>query len=255
MKNVGVVNASIYSSYEGAYASVLTGGNSGTIRDSYTSGTIVTSVNGDEHNMVLAGGFVGYNEGTIQNSYTTCNVTASGDYSFAGGFVGMNDHYDIDYHGVIENCYATGSVTATAASSYSGGFAGTNTNWNEIAYEGTEASGIYGTLKNDYYNNTLNTSGGVGNDYASDSHVVGLTTAEMKDSASSITYYTSDSDTVGTTAATSTAALNGGIKLFSADYAFKAWKIDGSTNNGYPVLYTPSSSGGQLRFRRFLRQQ
>ncbi len=39
---------------------VITGGNSGTILDSYTSGTIVTSGSGDEHNMVLASGFAGY---------------------------------------------------------------------------------------------------------------------------------------------------------------------------------------------------
>lgn len=234
VENVGVINASIYSSREGVYAGILTATNEGTIRDSYTSGTIVTSGSGYSDSPILSGGFVVYNYGTIQNCYSTCNVTATGDYSRAGGFVGINYYYDSDYPAVIENCYAAGGVTVTGQYSFSGGF---------VCGNESEETEIFGTLKNDYYNSTLNTGGGVSHDEASDSHVVGLTTAQMKDAASTIIYYTSGSDTVGTTANTLTAALNGGRTLLGTGYAYKSWKINSSANNGYPVLYTPSPSG------------
>ena len=130
----------------------LAGRNSGSITDSYTTG----SVDGDWH----VGGLVGRNGGSITNSYTTGSVI--GD-KYVGGLVGRKDSGSIinsyttgsvdgnsytgglvgkNYLGSIANSYATGSVVGD----YSGigGLVGLNNSGGSIAnsYWDTETSGI-----------------------------------------------------------------------------------------------------------------
>ena len=93
IRNAGVVNAEM----EGrGYAGILAGSNSGTITDSYATG----SVSGDNH----VGGLVGDNSsgGAISASYAT--GSASGD-NHVGGLVGYNSG------GAISASYATGSAS------------------------------------------------------------------------------------------------------------------------------------------------
>ncbi len=108
---------------------------SGSIINSHASGT-VTVASGQGGNLSLAGGLVGLSNATIENSYATGKVTggtssvaaglvaqsqgqtqiigsyatgavtvSSGQYTFAGGLVG------IDYGTISSNSHATGTVT------------------------------------------------------------------------------------------------------------------------------------------------
>ena len=244
---------------EGVYIGGLLGYNGGTVQNSYTTCDVISGsysyVGGfvgesaycyddvpciiencyaagsatSTGNYSSVGGFTGYNYGWIQNSYTTCDVT-SDIYSSVGGFVGYNDSSYEQYLSIIENCYAAGSATVIGIDCYIGGFVGEND----------------GTLVNGYYNGTLNVVG-VGYTSSSDSQVVGLSTAVMTGSASeSIIYYTSYTDSTVNTSATAAnlvAALNGGTALLETESTLMSWKAGGSTNGGYPVLYTPTSTG------------
>jgi PGF-pre-PGF domain-containing protein len=78
------------------FAGGLVGINSGTVTNSYASG----SISGADR----VGGLLAWSNGDVSDSYATGNVNGSGDY--VGGFVGYNH-----YQGSINNCYATGSVT------------------------------------------------------------------------------------------------------------------------------------------------
>jgi filamentous hemagglutinin family protein len=78
----------------------LVGNNGGTIVDSYASGAVTMGASG-----LYAGGLVGYNGGTITNSYATGAVTAGNYSNDVGGLVGEN------IRGEISNSYATGAVT------------------------------------------------------------------------------------------------------------------------------------------------
>jgi filamentous hemagglutinin family protein len=120
----------------------LTGFNSGTISNSYSTG----SVNGDfwvgglvAYNYSGAGpglitqsyatgnvsggsntgGLVGVNAGTINQSYATGAVESS-QSSNVGGLVGWNPSESVYGNGVITQSYATGTVTAGAFSSAGG---------------------------------------------------------------------------------------------------------------------------------------
>ncbi len=110
----GINSGSITNSYSSGsvsgtsnYVGGLVGYNSGTISSSYAT----DSVSGNNY----AGGFAGFNSGTISNSYATGSVSGSG---YLGGLVGYN------YHGTITNAYAMGSVSGT--NNYVGGLVGYN---------------------------------------------------------------------------------------------------------------------------------
>jgi len=72
----------------------LVGGNSGTVSNSYSTGSVISRME--------VGGLVGWNGGTLSNSYFTGSVT--GDQR-VGGLVGWN------YGSIVMNSYSTGSVT------------------------------------------------------------------------------------------------------------------------------------------------
>ena len=112
--NLGVINVNIigFSSVGG-----LAGNNSGTITNSYATGTVKgSSINGN------VGGLVGWNSlssGTIENSYAMGKV--SGSSNSVGGLVGSN------LSATIENSYATGTVEGSDSSNNVGGLVGLNT--------------------------------------------------------------------------------------------------------------------------------
>ena len=152
------------------YTGGLVGLNSGTIKDSYSTGNVIcenneypsyvgglaasnatysTIVNSYATGNVTGGasidvgGLVGYNNsGTIKNSYATGNGTG-GASSRVGGLVGYS------LNGIITNSYATGDVTGGASASIGGlvgsnaGYAPTDSYWNNDAtqtVDGTEQS-------------------------------------------------------------------------------------------------------------------
>ena len=101
--------------YAGAIAYL---GEDGVIDNVYTTGSITNTATYYSY----TGGLVGYSLGTIKNSYSTCTVVGKSSTLFAtaGGLVGYLE-------GSIEDSYATGNVTATGGSnaySKNGGLVG-----------------------------------------------------------------------------------------------------------------------------------
>ena len=162
--NLGVLNVNIigFSSVGG-----LAGSNSGTITNSYATGTVEgSSINGN------VGGLVGWNNssGTIENSYATGKV--SGTNPNVGGLVGSN------FSATIENSYATGTVEGSDSSNNVGGLAGLNTLNATIRYSyatgkvsgsGSDVGGLVGrnntsipasTINNSYWLSGSASSGG-----------------------------------------------------------------------------------------------
>ena len=125
IRNIGLSNVDVRA---GNGVGGLVGHNSGTISNSYVTGS-VSSASG-----VRVGGLVGHSSGTISNSYAAATVTGNGNI---GGLVGNAGN------GTISNSYATGTVTG---SSNVGGLVGTDG----------------GTISNSYATGTVTGSSNVG---------------------------------------------------------------------------------------------
>ena len=132
IEDIGVVNVAVTGDN---WTGGLVGGISGTVSNSYSTG----SVTGSE----LVGGLVGGSNGTVSNSYSTGNVTGNGTsiYLFVGGLVGGSN-------GTVSNSYSTGSVTGTGTSYYLfvGGLVG--------------GSGSSGAVSNSYSTGNVTGTGG-----------------------------------------------------------------------------------------------
>lgn len=126
---------------------------SGTISESYASGSVTAVKRGD-----IAGGLVGSFDGTITNSYATGAVSTQGGES--GGLVGFNG-------GTIAYSYSTGAVSSAGGSS--GGFIGSDSNFYPVtaSYWDTTTSGI------------TNPSQGAGN-ISNDPGTTGLSTTQLQ---------------------------------------------------------------------------
>ncbi|WP_310558626.1 LamG-like jellyroll fold domain-containing protein [Flavobacterium sp.] len=175
---------------------------------------------------LLVGSLVGFSYSmTVTNSYATGSVSGA---QYVGGLVGFNNN------STITNSYATGSVSATGnvASSVGDcvgglvGYSGDATITNSYAtgsVSGTTIGGIGGlvglknlnAIVNSSYWNTI-TSG-----QTTSAGGTGRTTAQMQTQATFVGW-----DFVGET-------TNG-----TADI----WKMDGCTNNGYPILSYQTTS-------------
>ena len=105
IRGIGLVNAEVH-----GYSRVggLVGKHSGTINDSYATGTVTGS---DDY----VGGLVGENSGQVSDSYAASTVSGGAD---VGGLVGLHS-------GTISDSYATGSVTGSGNSV--GGLVGRST--------------------------------------------------------------------------------------------------------------------------------
>ncbi|MCX6717589.1 MAG: hypothetical protein NTU76_02860, partial [Candidatus Taylorbacteria bacterium] len=150
ISNLGLINVNVTGN---ARVGGLVGNSSGTITNSYSTGSVAGSkVNNSSKRSV--GGLVGTFSGTISNSYSRANVT--GSFS-VGGLIGISA-------GTITNSYSTGQVTGRV---YLGGLVGSQN---------------AGTITNSFWDKTnsgktvmCGTSDGTG---CTDAN--GKTTAEMK---------------------------------------------------------------------------
>src|SRR5699024_5727728 len=81
----------------GTNIGVLVNVNSGTVEQSFSTGTISGAS--------TVGGLVGYSNGTVRNSYSNVDVTAN--VSQAGGLIGITNSGSL-----TENVYANGAIHA-----------------------------------------------------------------------------------------------------------------------------------------------
>ena len=123
VKNVGLVNGSIFVTTTGSLAYSYAGGvagynSSGTIINCFNTGSVSSSSYSSFFDS-YSGGIAGRNYGTISNCYNSGNVSATTTYSSnVGGIAGYN------YYGTISNCYNTGSVSTYAEFPNAGGIVG-----------------------------------------------------------------------------------------------------------------------------------
>ncbi len=187
------------------YTGGLVGNNEEIISNSYATGNVTTTED-------YAGGLVGSNDGTISKSYATGNVTTSGND--AGGLVGFNMGTS------VSNCYSRGSVSGgyEVGGLIGGNYADVSNSYSTGSVSGTgDVGGLIGynnsksTINNSFWDKE--TSG-----QSTSAGGTDKTTSQMKAKA---TFTDAGWDFVGETA-------NG-----SNDY----WNIDGSKNDGYPILY------------------
>ena len=217
VRDLGLVNASLVADYDniyyyGQYSGLLTGWNTGTIKNVYSTGSI--TVDDSDNNYYYggyygglvgvnysgtisnsystasldvngyAGGLSGYNSGTISQSYATGSVSANSTnagyyYGYVGGLVGVNP-------GTITNAYATGAVTGywvgglvgqnggSITNAYATGLVTGLTDINYNGYAGGLVGDTYGSVTNGYYD--AETTGMADSNGGS----VGLTTAELQ---------------------------------------------------------------------------
>ena len=134
VRNVGLVHASVVGK---SFVGMLIGENTGTVENSYATGSVI----GISTGTCYLGGLVGQNNGSgsISNSYATGTVTWSGSGNgVLGGLVGENNVL-----GSISNSYASSYVTwdpSASPPSHAGGFVGNNLHtidncfWNSDKY-------------------------------------------------------------------------------------------------------------------------
>jgi filamentous hemagglutinin family protein len=133
IRDLGLTNLTI-ENYKtaGSYTGGLVGKNSGTIKNSYVSGSVLGTKSATALGGNALGGFVGYNNGTIIDSYSTASVTANGGGSRnlnTGSFVGENV-------GTIKTSYAAGLMSNTSTKDFYGFNPG---NLNQVYFDYTAA--------------------------------------------------------------------------------------------------------------------
>ena len=236
------------------YLGGLVGVNSGSIDGSHATGNMSEPF-GD--NAQYVGGLAGTNGGTISKSYSTGNITATGNVTWIGGFVGLSSGNTAS----ISQCYSTGNVTQTGTGTGIGGFVGQNyasisnsyatgnvsgntevggligeNNSGSISnnYSAGSVSGVGtgttrigglvglnsgGTFSSNFWDSTVNSSlTGVGLGGATG--IVGMSTANMQTLANF----------------TSATAANGNVNPNWDFSTTPIWSFKSGTNNGYPVL-------------------
>ena len=195
---------------------LLGGRNTGSISNSYTSGT--ASATGLKSGvLVIAGGLVAFNSGTISKSYSMGSVTASSisGNADAGGMIGFNS-------GVVSHCFSMDTLTATAISSFA--IAGGITAWNQ-ANGKISNSYAAGPI---YTNGPTNAAGGI---------------AGITQSTSSI----DSSYAVGSLTSSGSTNYIGGLTGYSMGGTFSAIYWDTQTTgqtNGFGVGSGSQPSGG-----------
>ena len=152
ISNIGVTNfwISFTSSNDNIYSGGLVGWMSGSITNSYATGS--SSSYSSSYNLSsYSGGLVGWMSGSITNSYATGSSSSNNLYSYSGGLVGNIQG------GAITNSYATGSSSSSSnLYSYSGGLVGN--------IQGGAITNSYATGSSSSSSNLYSYSGGlVGN--------------------------------------------------------------------------------------------
>lgn len=94
--NLGLIDVNIHADNKDSYTGAITGINSGTIDNCYTTGKIVGGLSGIQSTAYLGGGiggFCGQGSGTITNCYNGINITCTTDHKgFCGGITGSIDY-------------------------------------------------------------------------------------------------------------------------------------------------------------------
>ena len=119
ISGVGLPDASVTSSGSGAslYIGALVGYMSGTVRSSYSTGTVSQTGTG---NFGFVGGLTGYlpTGSTVAASWSGAHVSSSGPSTAAGGITGRLNG------GTIRAAYSAGVISATGDGAYAGGAGG-----------------------------------------------------------------------------------------------------------------------------------
>lgn len=110
IKNVGLENVLINTSYALTSGALVANSEYGTIISSSYSTGLNNNIMGK-----FSAGLVGKNAGTIMNSYSSVNVING--VSYVGGLVGLN-------YWIITNSYSTGNITGITGSTHVGGLVG-----------------------------------------------------------------------------------------------------------------------------------
>ena len=145
VRNIGVIDAAVYSNVTADEIGVLIGENNGTVIASHASGSGFVNAGGNiaagfslgsmdkPDSIDKAGGLVGENNGTIIASYATTDVEGGNYRDAVGGLAGLNS-------GTIIASYATGNVDGDEsgtidpnATDLVGGLVGINQNGTIIA--------------------------------------------------------------------------------------------------------------------------
>ena len=135
-------------------------GGTGTIKDSYATGTV--------GGVGVLGGLVGFSSGTIEDSYATGVVNGTGTGSKIGGLVGHHSGAT----GAITDSHATGDVVGGSMNE-AGGLAGTSSRpisnsyaTGAVATNGISVGGLVGnntaTITNSYATGAVDGDGNVG---------------------------------------------------------------------------------------------
>lgn len=114
VRDFSVSGTALATNAKGVYG-ILAGNNSGTIENVSTSGRVF-----GPSGAIGAGGLVGLNQGNLWHTSSSVSVGgATGDWSFVGGLVGMNE-------AIVAQSYATGSINSSDGGAAAGGLVGTN---------------------------------------------------------------------------------------------------------------------------------
>ena len=221
IRNARVVNAEMEG---GSDSGILAGSNSGTITDSYATG----SVSGD----FRVGGLVGYSSGgAITGSYAAGSVSG-GDFS-VGGLVGYNS-----FGAAITASYATGSVSG---GNYVGGLVGYNSSG--AAITDSYATGSVSGRDNDVGGLVGENSGAITASYATgsvsgrDNHVGGL----VGENGGAITAsYATGSVSGGNSSVGGLVGFNSGGGAITASYA--TGSVSGNSSVGGLVGFNSRSA-------------
>ena len=191
----------------------------GTIKESYSAGTVTYKGN---YESVHVGGLVGQiGDSIILNSYSTANVNG-GLAKSAGGFIGAAlTNYDNDTF-ILQNCWSSGKVTGD---NNCGGFLGLINNSDAIraqdCYWNTTTSGLskgYGTYLFGYGISSYSLSGLTSSQFSSASN--------FKNYSSNIWEFTSNGPTLIDLKDTKTQVTAGTISINGTNISISAGSID-----------------------------
>lgn len=191
----------------------------GTIKESYSAGTVTYKGN---YEYVNVGGLVGkIGDSIILNSYSTANVNG-GLAKSAGGFIGAADtNYSNDTF-ILQNCWSSGKVTGD---NNCGGFLGLINNSDAIraqdCYWNTTTSGLskgYGTYLFGYGISSYSLSGLTSSQFSSASN--------FKNYSSNIWEFTSNGPTLIDLKDTKTQVTAGTISINGTNISISAGSID-----------------------------
>ena len=224
-------NIAITSLPNSSRVGALVGHNEGTVRSSYSTGTVSGTTTGGSSDI---GGLVGIvvQGGKVEASWSSADVTVSGPSLSVGGLVGQLGFQN--NHGHVTACYATGDVSATGTTARSGGLVG----WTLTSGSRVTASYSTGAVTASGTNSAANGLTGSGSTLSivtSDSYW-DTTTSSIADDA--------DSDSPEGDTSANLKAPTG----YTGIYANWNVNVDGSAGNDDPWDFGTSSHYPRLKF-------